>query len=481
MASGMFTDRTKVLEFFNSRGLIVEPAALQIIMERSLGTMITHLLDNETVKSGIIGKESVLNLIGGNQVKNPGQMKEIDVNDIRANSSVEDFRKMFVNRYETLKSIIINAGKLRQVDSISAVKERDFREVKIVGMVSNVSETRNGHKKFRIEDTESYIDVIILKKNPMSQELLLNDEVVGVIGGKARPNNDREKSDPVIFANELIRPDMPERIIDDSGLPPEYVCSISDIHVGSKTFIKEGFESFLRWVNSSSDEAANLKHLILSGDVVDGIGVYPNQENDLELVNPMDQYEYLADFVNRVPSDIKVYIMPGNHDTVRLAEPQPEMSPAIRKMFTGNVKFLPNPYNLRLNKKLITLYHGMSLNDLIELIPGGNFDSVGKAIELMLKRRYMGPVHGGRTPIVPNQVDSHIFREVPDIFITGHIHGHYIGNYKGVRYVNSSTWQSQTEYQKMMNYSPDPCIATLFDLNSKTVVKKNFLPKAFSE
>ena len=282
MVSGIFTDRNKILEFFNSRGLIVDPAALQIIMEKSLGTMITHLIDNETMKSGIVGRQNVLNLIGGNQVKNPAVMREIDVNDIKANSSVEDFRKMFVNRYETLKSIIVNAGKFREVDSISSVREKDSREVKIVGMISNVTETRNGHKKFRIEDTESYIDVIILKKNPMSKELLLNDEVVGVIGSRPRANNDRENSEPVIFANELIRPDVPERLIDDTGLPPEYVCSISDIHVGSKTFIKNGFSSFLKWINSSSDESANLKHLILSGDVVDGIGVYPNQENEQE-------------------------------------------------------------------------------------------------------------------------------------------------------------------------------------------------------
>jgi DNA polymerase II small subunit len=475
MVSNFFQDRQKILEFFNSRGIIVEPEALQLMMERSLGSLITRLVDNDSLKSGIIGKNSVIDFIGGNQKKNQVEIKEIDVNDVKANSSVEDFRRMFQSRYEALKSIIINAGKLRQVDSISAIKGKAEREVKIVGMISNVTMTKNGHKKFRIEDTEDFIDVIVLKKNPMAQELLLNDEVVGIIGSKPMPNNDVEKSEPVIFANEIIRPDIPERLIDDNGKSPEFVGSISDIHVGSKTFIKQSLQNFVDWVKSSSDEAQNMKHLILSGDVVDGIGVYPNQENDLEIVNPLEQYEYLSEFINQIPQDIKVYVMPGNHDTVRLAEPQPELSPAIRNMFTGNVTFLPNPYNLHLKKKLITIYHGMSLNDLIELIPGGNFDSVGKAIELMLKRRYMGPVYGGRTPIVPNQYNGHIFTEVPDIFITGHIHGHYIGNYNGVRYVNSSTWQSQTEYQKMMNYSPDPCIATLFDLNSRSVIKKNFL------
>ena len=37
-----------------------------------------------------------------------------------------------------------------------------------------------------------------------------------------------------------------------------------------------------------------------------------NNNNDLEIVNPKEQYEYLAEFVNQVPSDINVYIMPGN-------------------------------------------------------------------------------------------------------------------------------------------------------------------------
>lgn len=474
MSSSAFSDRTKILEFFSNRGIIVEPGALRIMEDRALGTMITHLLNEHTASEGIVRPRDVMELIGNNHSGSPLEIKEIDVNQIRANSSVDDFRKMFVNRYEILKSIIINAGKFRQIDSIASAKIKAGKEVRIVGMITNIAETKNGHKRFRIEDTDSFIDVIILKKNPLSQELLLNDEVVGVIGSVPRPNNDREQSEPVIFANEVIRPDVPAKLIDDTGKPPEYVGSISDIHVGSKTFLKPAFQKFIDWVKSSSDEAQSMKHLILSGDVVDGIGVYPNQENDLEIINPLEQYEYLSEFVNQLPEDIQVYVMPGNHDTVRLAEPQPEFGPAIRNMFSSKVKFIPNPYNLRLNKKLITIYHGMALNDLIELIPGANFDSVGKAIEIMLKRRYMGPVFGGRTPIIPSQYDGHIFRDVPDIFITGHIHGHYLGNYNGVRYVNSSTWQSQTDYQKMMNYSPDPAIATLFDLNSKTVIKKTF-------
>jgi DNA polymerase II small subunit len=228
------------------------------------------------------------------------------------------------------------------------------------------------------------------------------------------------------------------------------------------------------WIKRSENEAEHLKYLILSGDVIDGIGVYPGQEEDLELVNPLEQYELLASYLQEIPEDIQVFVMPGNHDTVRLAEPQPNFSGKIQEIFPDNSVMLPNPYTLKLEGKNVLLYHGMSLNDMVELVPGANFTSIGKAIEEVLRRRHLAPKYGGKTPLIPSPNDYHVIEEVPDIFITGHIHSHYLGNYKGVRYVNSSTWQSQTDYQKMMNFAPNPSILTMFDLHSKSTILKNF-------
>jgi DNA polymerase II small subunit (EC 2.7.7.7) len=53
-----------------------------------------------------------------------------------------------------------------------------------------------------------------------------------------------------------------------------------------------------------------------------------------------------------------------------------------------------------------------------------------------------------------------------------------MGNYKGVRYVNSSTWQSQTEYQRMMNFAPNPSILSMFDLNSQSTFIEKFEAKS---
>ncbi|MHB8371569.1 MAG: DNA-directed DNA polymerase II small subunit [Thermoplasmataceae archaeon] len=463
-----FSDKSGVLEFFHSKGILVSPEALEVILERGMGSLVTRLLSNEILSAGYISENDVIKLIRG-EIRNEPEIKEINFDEVRTGSSIDDFQKLFRSRYDKLKKIIVTSSKLRSCSDIrNAKKSGGF--VKIVGMVTDVSETKNGHKRLILEDLDESIEAIIMKDNPVKKELILNDEVIGVMGSVSKTG---EK--PAIFVKEIIRPDIPIRTISDSGKEPVYLASISDIHVGSKTFLKDGFGKMVNWMKSSEDEAQRLKYLVLSGDVIDGIGVYPGQDHDLEFLNPIDQYSVLSDYLREIPEDIEVYVMPGNHDTVRLAEPQPLFSKGVRDLFPKNIKFLPNPYSMILEDKRIMVYHGMSLNDMVELVPGANFSSIGGAIEAILQRRHLSPVYGGKTPIIPSGTDYHVIEEVPDIFITGHIHSHYLGNYNGVRYVNSSTWQSQTEYQKMMNFAPDPCILTMFDLNSQSVVKKKFI------
>ncbi len=463
----LFEDRVSILEYFHQHGMLVSPEALNYILERGMGSMIQRLVSNEVQDAGYIDEKIVKSILRG-QTKQETQDYEVYLPDIRVNSSVEDFRQMFVSRYKKLSKIISASGSMRGTQDIRTAK-RSGGEIKIVGMVSEVTTTRNGHKKIVIEDLEDSAQAILMKSKGLAGELILQDEVIGIVG-----NMSSGPGDPVIFANEIIRPDIPYKVVDEQKKPPSYVGSISDIHVGSKTFREAEFKDMINWLKRSEGEAADLKHLILSGDVVDGIGVYPGQEEDLEILNPVEQYEKLGEYLAEVPEDINVYVMPGNHDSVRLAEPQPQFPDKIRRAFERNVSLLPNPYMLNLENKKVQLYHGMSLNDMVELVPGANYESIGKAIDEILRRRHLAPRYGGKTPLIPSNNDYHVIEEVPDIFITGHIHSHYVGNYRGVRYVNSSTWQSQTDYQKMMNFSPNPSIMTVFDLHSQTTVLKRF-------
>ncbi len=470
MDQDLYKSRSEILEFFTSHGLLVTREALDLILKSNTGPLINRLITSEVLQSGYVtvdGIRSILNV----PMDSSDRKYEIYLPDIRVRSSAEDFRGYFVSRYQKLKKILSTSSAMRGTVDIPTLKKPGFeaREVRIVGMVTESGITKNGHKRLVVEDLEDSIEVILMKNKKSFDEIILEDEVVGIVGGLSSKGDRR-----TIFANEIVRPDIPFRVIDEEKADPVYLASISDIHVGSRTFRKSEFTSMLKWINASDTDSSRLKYLVLSGDVVDGIGVYPGQDSDLEILDPMEQYGKLAEYVNQVPEDISVFIMPGNHDIVRLAEPQPVLPDELRKLFNDNVVLLPNPYTLDLEGKKVLIYHGMSLNDMVELIPGLNFSTIGKAVEELLRRRHLAPKYGGKTPLIPSNNDFHVIEEVPDIFITGHVHSHAIGNYKGVRYVNSSTWQSQTEYQRMMNFSPNPSMLTLFDLKSRSTVIKDF-------
>jgi DNA polymerase II small subunit len=65
--------------------------------------------------------------------------------------------------------------------------------------------------------------------------------------------------------------------------------------------------------------------------------------------------------------------------------------------------------------------------------------------------------------------------EVPDIFVTGHIHGAGTSEYNGVKTINASAWQNQTEYQKMHNFNPDPAIMPIVHLGTGDIMMKSFM------
>jgi DNA polymerase II small subunit len=125
-----------------------------------------------------------------------------------------------------------------------------------------------------------------------------------------------------------------------------------------------------------------------------------------------------------------------------------------------------NPCHFSLEGVEVLSYHGMSLMDFISAIPNLNINNPLDIMKEMLRRRHLAPVFGDKTPLAPECRDWMVIDSVPDIFVTGHVHSAGMENYKGVLLINSSTWQSQTEYQKMMNFQPQPAKVAVVDLQS---------------
>jgi DNA polymerase II small subunit len=91
-------------------------------------------------------------------------------------------------------------------------------------------------------------------------------------------------------------------------------------------------------------EAEPVEYLLLAGDMVEGVGVYPDQDEELEIVDIYEQYEAFAEHLKEVPADTEIVMIPGNHDAVRLAEPQPGFNDEIRSiMDVHDARIVSNP------------------------------------------------------------------------------------------------------------------------------------------
>ena len=231
--------------------------------------------------------------------------------------------------------------------------------------------------------------------------------------------------------------------------------------MGSNTFLEKQWNRFADWLHDNP-----IQYLLVAGDLVDGVGVYPGQENELMIKNIYEQYDRLGEMLRDLPSRTQIVLSPGNHDVVRGAEPQPIIPEQFTKKFSNNCILVENPALLNLQGVRVLMYHGRSIDDMIGLIPGANYEKSGQMMEEMLQRRHLAPAYGRKTPIAAGQQDRLIIDPVPEILHTGHVHIKGLTTYRGVLGINAGTWQSQTSFQKQMNVNPTPAEAVVVDLRT---------------
>ncbi|MDE1869011.1 MAG: DNA-directed DNA polymerase II small subunit [Candidatus Micrarchaeota archaeon] len=394
----------------------------------------------------------------------------------RAEGTVDDFVQHFRSRLARMREMIEQhrgsmTGLMPNIESLKAYTSG--RDVTIMGLISNKITTKNGNIMAVLEDETGEAKVIFMN-SPSSKALfesarsIVNDEAVAIKG---------KISGPFVIAKEIVWPDVP---IKQRGRQDEdiAIAFVSDVHVGSKDFMDKSFSNLIKWLNGGvdgrKDLAGKVKYVVMAGDLVDGIGVYPNQDRNLEILDVYTQYRVFFNFISAIPDYIHVFLMPGNHDAVQRAEPQPQLGPDILGDFKAdNVHVLPNPSFLTLHGTDILAYHGTSLDSVIASIPGMSYAQPEKAMTEILKRRHLSPIYGGYM-MVPSKNDNLVIERVPDILNMGHVHKNGLSNYHGVDILNSGTWQGQTDYQLMQGHMPTPALLPVYETKKNEFTHVNF-------
>ena len=395
---------------------------------------------------------------------------------------VEDFVGYFNKRFDALEKILRNRQELVGSISISRVLGRKDKDaVSIIGIVLNKQLTKNGHYFLTIEDKTETIRVLVSKDKPELYNLakdIVFDEVIGVVG---------VNGDKIIFANNLIQPEVPLNKELKKCSDETYALFMSDVHVGSYNFLEEEFNKFLKWINCEvGDEkqksvASKVKYIFFAGDLVDGCGIYPGQEKDLSIPDIYKQYEKCAELLSMIPQHIEIIIAPGNHDAMRIAEPQPK----LYEDFAGPILNLPNVtvvsnpgiVNVHGDENFpgfdVMLYHGYSYDYYVanvdSLRNNGGYNRADLIIKFLLQRRHLAPSHSSTLYLPETEYDPLVINIVPDIFVSGHIHKAVVSNYRNVTMISSSCWQAKTEFEEKMGHEPEPARIPMVNLQTREV------------
>ncbi|MCD6529889.1 DNA-directed DNA polymerase II small subunit [Candidatus Bathyarchaeota archaeon] len=396
---------------------------------------------------------------------------------IKTSGTVEDYVRYFISRFRKIERILRSRSDFKDAIPVSeALKLPVKSRVKAIGMISD-KKGKKSRIDLVVEDLKNEVKIIVTPNSRREilekAEKVMLDQVIGFEAVKL--GKDFFKVEDIIF------PELPNRRPNSSD-DEVYVVLMSDLHVGSKEFMEREFNEFLSWLNLkwgndlSKEVARKVKYLVIAGDLIDGVGVYPNQEKDLEIPDIYDQYEEVARLLSKVPKHIPIIVIPGNHDASRKSLPQPAIPReyAAKLYELENLYSLGNPSIVRLHGVEFLIYHGRSLDDVLSSVPKMSFSRPEQAMKLLLQARHLAPIYGGKTPIAPEEVDHLVIERIPDVFHAGHVHVNGFCRYRGTLIINSGTWQRQTEYQKMMGLNPTPGIVTLLNLKTFQTITMNF-------
>ena len=503
-------DKPAVLKRFISKNILIDDDALSCInlTDCDIDSLISACI---TSNSFFVDKDQVLKLISSQKNKELPKTKEIqDKNkepisqssliktnkiiskdyspSVIINSPIEKmdethvkntgcFSDYFTDRYEKIKNILLNRPNLRSSRSLNNISSTSHeRNISVIIMINSITTSKNGHTILEVEDNTSQTTAIIMKDKNIGQNMLICDEVVGLVGSL---------SNGTLFVNEIIYPSIPSTFRKNYTMDPVRAVFISDTHIGSNEYIEQIEKRFLTWINGKTTTASEVKYLCIAGDLVDGVGIYPSQEKDLKIKDIFAQYAAFESFIEKIPEHIQIIICPGNHDAVRQAEPQPPFDSHYFPNISSfkNIHFVSNPSSVTLHALdenpgiSVLMYHGYSFTSLTSAIPDirkYGISNPKQIIKEVIRKRHLAPLYGS-TILNPRRSDNLVISKIPDILHTGDLHSFAIESFDNkIDLFSTSTFQGQTSFMDRVGHIANPGKVIHENLMTRQVTYEKF-------
>jgi DNA polymerase II small subunit len=469
---------TFVLNYALKKGFQIHPDAFEFLENvdvKKLEKIIKEIVREKTKQKLFqINQDDLENYFGIKEDKNLKSDYKVlfdPSNKITSAEGISGYNSLFTSRFNKLKKIISDRPESKMLKSIASIKAaKSDDDMYVCGLVTSKISERNV-TKLLLEDPSGSLEGIIFDNElRKTADSLLNDQFIMARVGIGKNSG--------LIIKDLISPDVPDKASNRSE-SEIFAVFLSDLHIGSKYFMEEEFSDFVSWLSSPDPVARKIRFLLIGGDLVDGVGIYPNQDKELLCQTLEEQLKKMESLISKIPNYIKIFIIPGNHDPGRRALPQP----AIPKKYNSevwekeNVIMVGNPAVVSLNGVKVLMFHGQSIDDIVKTTPGLSYDRPTDVMKHLLRARHLSPIYGSQTPIAPEIEDYMVIEDIPDIFHVGHVHRAQLDMYKGILLINSGSWQNQTPFQLSVGMTPNPGIALMVNLKTFQVLHQNYNSK----
>ena len=469
---------TFVLNYALKKGFQIHPDAFEFLENvdiKKLEKIIKEIVREKTKQKLFqINQDDLENYFGIKEDKNLKSDYKVlfdPSNKITSAEGISGYNSLFTSRFNKLKKIISDRPESKMLKSIASIKAaKSDDDMYVCGLVTSKISERNV-TKLLLEDPSGSLEGIIFDNElRKTADSLLNDQFIMARVGIGKNSG--------LIIKDLISPDVPDKASNRSE-SETFAVFLSDLHIGSKYFMEEEFSDFISWLSSPDPVARKIRFLLIGGDLVDGVGIYPNQDKELLCQTIEEQLKKMESLISKIPNYIKIFIIPGNHDPGRRALPQP----AIPKKYNSevwekeNVIMVGNPAVVSLNGVKVLMFHGQSIDDIVKTTPGLSYDRPTDVMKHLLRARHLSPIYGSQTPIAPEVEDFMVIEDIPDIFHVGHVHRAQLDMYKGILLINSGSWQNQTPFQSSVGMTPNPGIALMVNLKTFQVLHQNYNSK----
>ncbi|MGI0131048.1 MAG: hypothetical protein ACREEC_13015, partial [Thermoplasmata archaeon] len=184
---------------------------------------------------------------------------------------LEAYEGLFHHRYRTVARWLKGRPDLPNLQPIASLRGREGT-ASVIGLVREVrTSSEKKHVLLELDDESGSGTFLLLRDGAPAQSALLPDEVVGLTLSLPR------ESGRLPVVRTLHRPDVPASRLPHGEPVSSRVMFLSDLHVGSRSFLEPSWSAlagFLRGEGPEPEVAREIQHVVVAGDLVDGIGIY---------------------------------------------------------------------------------------------------------------------------------------------------------------------------------------------------------------